>query len=327
MEELTICTVSFNHEDFVNKNIDLSVRLNQASLSLFRWLVVENTPDLASLPKNQNSPCKVDWVRGEDGKNFPGPSGPGFHHGAAINKALKQVKTRYLLTIDPDFFILMENWVSDVLSRMKERKLAALGAPWNPVWYVKQRYLPACVHCLFLDLEQFDRGRLDFRPGQTLERAKRKRRVPEIIRRSIGNAFNYYQWLWPNRMQIGKERDTGYQIAEILQSAHLNFECFVPVFDPVHDFSGPPFVRYLDRFFGDKRRYIPKDDQYFSKPGFEHWGVESARKIGCEEFLWKEQPFGFHFRGYPKRISGKFHDAKNALFDYLDRRVGISVEL
>jgi hypothetical protein len=314
-EDLSICTVSFHHGAFVRRNIDLAAGLNPDSTSRFRWIVVENTPGSSALPQDSDAPFPVQWIEGARSGAFSGPSA---HHAAAIDKALGLVKTPYLLVVDPDFFILRKHWVADALRHMEERGLAALGAPWNPIWYGKPRYAPACAHCLFLDMRRLDAKMLDFQPVPSAA-ATPRRRVPGSFARLLEAALHSYRLCWQNRKLVGRDKDTGYRIAEALENARLSFECFVPVFDPVRDFQGSAIFRYLDRFFEDGRRYVPGNDRYFSRSGFDRFGLESARAFGCEEFLWKDAPFGVHFRGQPKRMTGEYDAASRRFFAYLDR--------
>jgi hypothetical protein len=53
--------------------------------------------------------------------------------------------------------------------------------------------------------------------------------------------------------------------------------------------------------FHDKSSLIPKQTNYYSSLSFADYQLPDFKKYGCEEFLWRNQPFGFHVRSFPKR--------------------------
>ena len=98
---LTICSVSYRSRPFLDLNLELTRRSNPGGPP-FRWVVVENTP-----------PGEGDAV--EEGHGLfevkPGVPAPNqkkgrnsYHHGAALNEALRHVTTRYAMVLDPDFY-------------------------------------------------------------------------------------------------------------------------------------------------------------------------------------------------------------------------------
>lgn len=88
-----------------------------------------------------------------------------YQHAAAVNQFLRdnEITTPYLLILDPDFYIVRNQWIADVTNHMSKRGLAFFGAPWHPKWYSKYRYFP-CVHCMFIDARQIDCRHLDYTP-------------------------------------------------------------------------------------------------------------------------------------------------------------------
>src|SRR6185436_16756142 len=85
------------------------------------------------------------------------------NHAAGLNKALDHVATRYVLFLDPDFFLVREKWITDAVAHMQTRRLSFFGAPYHPDRYYEYRYFPSIL-CMLVDLEQVPRSRLNFAP-------------------------------------------------------------------------------------------------------------------------------------------------------------------
>lgn len=153
--EITVCTVSFNSAIEVQNNVNLGRRLNPGCR--VRWIVADNSPE--------DSP---ECLHGEidDVDVIPG-AGPGYtphyHHTAARAKTIALSRTRFVLVLDPDFFIIRQNWASDMVAHMQARGLAILGVPWHPQRTYKYRYFPV-VHCALFDTSKFPKEEIDFRP-------------------------------------------------------------------------------------------------------------------------------------------------------------------
>lgn len=127
----------------------------------------------------------------------PDPSKPNacrgsYQHSAALNYFLRNnvIETPYLLVLDPDYYILRSDWISEVLDFMTTGGLTFFGAPWHPKWYSKHRYFP-CVHCMFIDVRQVDCAALDFTPDLVERGAKVDKRNGLIVpaSKSIANAI------------------------------------------------------------------------------------------------------------------------------------------
>src|SRR5215470_8766244 len=144
-ESITICSVSFNHAEHLRLNQDLVDKLNQNSQRSIFWIVGENSPN------DSHYRLTSDEQRFQI---IPGPKDvqkPNLHHAMSLNSCVALVRTKYLLVLDPDFYIIRENWADEVISYMTENGLAFFGVPWHPKYTSKYRYFP-CVHCMFVDL-------------------------------------------------------------------------------------------------------------------------------------------------------------------------------
>ena len=128
--ELTICSVSFGSAEYLMSNWRLAKALNGEGLK--KWIVIENSPAACETRlTTSSSPFSV--VEGtEFDSNHPTPASR--HHGLALNKALGSVRTRFLLMMDPDFYIVRKHWIQCVLKHMDQQELAFFGVPWHPRW-------------------------------------------------------------------------------------------------------------------------------------------------------------------------------------------------
>ncbi len=285
--ELTICTVSYKSTEWLRLNLDLVKRLNPDTR--FHWLVAENSPSDSTTRLDRCEPgFEVFEGAAYEARSYGSAS---YHHAAGLDIITRLASTRYLLILDPDFFIIRRNWMEDIIAHMRSRNVAMLGAPWHPKRPSKFRYFP-CAHCTFIDLHKIRRDMLDFSPDYEGDPAwisnkkHHRSRVNSLIAR----------FTFAKRRRIGIARDTGWRLfCRHGDDPSLKIECFQPVFRPK---AGR---RIVDRFFPDHLSLIPKRRGYFSETGFAVHGLPDLQSNGWEEFLWNKAPFGFHVRCYPIR--------------------------
>jgi GT2 family glycosyltransferase len=150
-----------------------------------------------------------------------------YHHGEGLNLCISNIKTRFLLVLDPDFYIVMHNWIRKVVSYMQEENIAILGVPWHPYRYRKWRYFPA-VHCTFFDLSKVSKDILDFRPDYETYPPVKKRF--SAIRKRL-KRFDPLKM--HRRKYINCSADTGFRIYKRCYNDHsIKTECFTPVYKP-----------------------------------------------------------------------------------------------
>jgi hypothetical protein len=245
-----------------------------------------------------------------------------YHHALGIELALNQVKTRFVVLTDPDFYVVQSNWVSRVVRHMLQNKLAIFGAPWNPRWYQKFRDFP-CTHLMVIDRERLRgthevavpdlvRGSPKFISRFWTDRAKEWNKTRLFRWRSLlRHPWQAFREEWLQRRTIGTSRDTGFKMRSMCQKLGLEFESLTPVFDPEVDGFEPatispiqihPLVQLL---LSDDRVYLPKRRDSYSRTGFKERGFPNFRCIGWEEFLWQKEPFAFHVRGERRKVSGR----------------------
>lgn len=284
---LTICTVSFESAPWLSLNRALVERLNPGKTP--RWLVAENSPAGSA---HRLSPADRDFEVLE-GTPYPARAfaAASYHHAAGLGIAISRVTSRYLLVLDPDFFIIRRNWIDELIAHMRAAGIAILGAPWHPARINKIRYFP-CAHCTLIDLRQVPKDSLDFSPGYervpdwAVEKNKQHSRIGSVMRRlSLAR-----------RRRIGTSRDTGWRLARRYgDGTSAAVECLLPVFQP------PAGRRIADWFFPDRLSFTPKRKGCFTRTGFEAYGLPDLRSRGWEEFIWSGAPFGFHVRCQPIR--------------------------
>jgi hypothetical protein len=294
-DTLTICTVSFHSRRWLEVNRSLTARLNGASR--IRWLVAENSPaDSDARVADEGALFTV--IPGAQFTTMPYASGS-YHHGAGMNKLLDHISTRFAMFLDPDFFIIRENWVGDVVEHMRRRGLAILGAPWHPRWYLKPRYFP-CAHCMCVDLARLPVAELDFTPDYRVVPPYRDRNEDgtEIERGAWeGVVRTLDRWALGRRRYIGTSRDVSWRIYERISGdrTHLT-ECLQPVFHPERHGR----KQLMEHYLPDRWSFIPKKAHYFTESGFVDRGLPDLERLGWEEFVWRDRPFGFHIRSQPK---------------------------
>ncbi len=316
MVDLTICTniIPLDKKN-IELNWDLTTRLNTSDG--WRWIVtVDNNETegraVEKVTQLGDKRCELVEVYDEEIKQAS-VWGANYHHGAALNKILNRIKSRYVLFIDPDFYIIRQQWMEEILSYMQENQLAFFGVPWHPKWYMKYRYFP-CIHCLFIDLKKIPLHSLNLLPDVPDQITKKpsswketKSRVRPYLPTFARDSFQFFKWAVLNRRTICKEWDTGSRIYLRYRGfPEHRFEYVTPVFRPQEEFIGPngvffAFNRVIEKILPDQYCYIPKRKESFTSKGFKDAQYPDVSQWAWEEFMWKEKPFGFHVRRYPKR--------------------------
>jgi hypothetical protein len=282
---LTICSVSFGHGRLLSLNAQLGARLNRKFEQRVIWRLAENAPVNAD-----------DRITAEHGPFViePGSTetslGASYQHADALNTLVRKTETRFLLVLDPDFYILRPDWVDAIPEYMDKHELGFFGTPWHPRYSRNYRYFPA-VHCMFIDLEKVGKQDLDFLPE--LERIELAGKRATGILDRISYLANRRRVPW----------DTGVRVFERFASAaSLPAECTKPVFrlDPPHypDFDAHHWKhRLIEAILPERYCYIPKRRDTYTHSGFsERSWVSSPLPDRWEESIWQGRPFGLHVR-------------------------------
>jgi len=293
--QLTICTVSFYNADHIRLNWELTRQLNTGAESV-HWIVAENTPGGAGSAATLWGDDRFTVIAGADSSHTPT-----YHHTIALNAALAKATTRFVLVLDPDFYIVRRGWVEAVSEYIENHSLGFLGVPWHPKYSSKYRYFPA-VHCFFADTSKLSVAEMDFRPDYP--DGPNDPNYPE----NYPSLSDYYA-LSPfakllTRLPFLRKRrryhtDTGGRIHKnFAHGKRLKYECFTPVFRPKEDstirlsWKG----RLLEAVLPDELCYLPKRTSSYRTTGFREQGLWVDAPRHWDEFYWHGEPFGFHVR-------------------------------
>jgi hypothetical protein len=291
-----------DHRAYFEQSVQAVTALSGASN--WTWLVVDNSGNGLEgfFPESDR---RFVPVQGVDPSRLS-INHPSYHHAAGLHAALPLIRTRFVLILDPDFYVVRRHWLVEIPAHMRHRGLAFFGATWHPRWPTKYRYFPA-VHCLFIDSSVVPLTTLDFTPclAPPSTAAARKARLSGL--RWLGPA----RWLWAllaapsrerRRRHIGVSRDTGWRVFErFCGRRDLAWETSQPVVRFDRDFATLPHLRFsigrhFERLFPENISYLPARPHYYATSGFVEQGWPDASGAGWEEHLWRGAPFGVHVR-------------------------------
>lgn len=295
--DISLCTVSYNSRKILDLNYDIITSRNPGTT--FDWIVAENytQPSKERISSSDRRFSVIDGIN-KTPKKYGEDSN---HHAQALNKAIREVTSRFAAIIDPDFFLIKENILRDIIDHMIENDLAFFGAPWHPKWNVKYHDFP-CVHFMVIDLDKIDKKSFDFSPDCNNIRKFIARSLYEKLHRkliiSIASLFIGKQTT-ENIKTTCTSRDTGWKIyRDYSRNSNTYFETATPCIEqalPTHNSIILPTA--LRTTTGTN---YPSDP--ISKLSI---------KTDSELFLWNEEILGLHLRCYPKRLNDTYDTVKN----------------
>lgn len=324
MADLTICSVYHRKEtsDLLTLNRRLTQRLNQRAV--LRWIAVDNTPREKNVAPPEGD---VEVVPGFEISEFENiyakPIVYPFHASSALNSVLPHCRTRFVMFLDADFFIVRPNWVAEVVAYMRRQELAAFGAPWHPQYFKKRRYYPT-HNCLFVDTSRIPAMELNFHPAYPFKATHLSTNpggeFPE--KKTRGSSFlDRCVWSMKERSRVGSSRDVSYRIAQLLLESEMKVGLVQPVWKSA---DHPHFLnRAIDAFLPERFSVMPKRSGYFSLTGFKENGLYDFYADKMEEYMWQGDPFAVHIRNTSKRqgISDTLRMLEESLISMADRRV------
>jgi len=163
---LTIISVSYKSKALLDMNYQLVKTLNPDTP--FRWIVVQNTQvDEIESELAMDDP-RFEMILGvvvskSERENIYEYS---FHHAKALNLAISYTDSDLILTLDPDCFLFMPNWIELITDHVKNEKIVFFGAPHHPDFYTHYQGFPTAI-CMLINrkqLNQENRFILDFMP-------------------------------------------------------------------------------------------------------------------------------------------------------------------
>ena len=110
MQALTICSVSFRNRSHLLLNQAVSQTLNPSTR--LQWKIAENTPS-AEAQQRLNPTAEMTILEGyQVAPHEVMP--PNYHHALGLNEVLRHLDSRYVLILDPDFYIVRPDWARDM---------------------------------------------------------------------------------------------------------------------------------------------------------------------------------------------------------------------
>jgi hypothetical protein len=292
--DMTMCTVSFGDWPVIDVNRRLLERMNPGVQ--VQWRVARNLP--LQPPDGDAGGAHVEVIEGEalDDDLRATSKHRSWHHALGLNRVCRDVRTRYLALVDADCFIVRPHWVRDVLGHMREHGLAFFGVPYHPRSIAKIRYLP-CAVFIVIDTTQMAADALDWTP-----KALTPRRPDGPVDRWLQRRLQDDGTAW--RLRAEESEDTGIRVYAQLREDGLSSECAVPVYTTLH---APRKLRTprqlaLEHVLPDRYCILPKRRGAITDRGFVANGLEDFSGEGCEEYMWRDDPFALHLRGGPEEL-------------------------
>jgi len=301
LHQLTICSVSYRHSRYILESIALIKTLNP-NIKL-KWLIVNNTAEDDSFDDvvKYNDTYNIQIINGPS-NNFEGPGKGSKHHAAGLDLIVSHAKTRFVLILDPDFYLIMPNWAERIIEYMIQNNIALFGVPWHPKWSIKWRYFP-CPHCLLVDTKYINLSSFSF--------------MPDFKNAESLNIWERFLSKMPFvhcRVYIGCSKDTGYQMYKsYFDSSKIRYALAAPSFSrtDLHNRYNKYnrilvdlwflFNKALDKVFPESMSVFPKRKDYFTETCFSDLGLPDCKRFGWEEFFWNKEPFSFHIRGLQQK--------------------------
>jgi hypothetical protein len=297
---LTICSVAFRARCCLELNYRLMRQLNPGTAHP-TWLLLDNNIEADEAPSPSDPRFTVTQAPG-------GEFALGYDHALGISRLLAQVKTRFVVILDPDCFIVMANWIERVQAHMAERGLGFFGTPINPRRHNSYRYFPYMV-CMFVDLARVPLRDLCFLPGVWARRANVNYRIRKALA-DVPKAGVMFRWLLTEQW-----RTNGWQIkARYGSGRDVAFECAQPVWDIDAEMARSSLKRLIHRWTPAAVSPIPKKRDYCAPHGFRSMSAPDVAAHGWEEFVWQGRPFAFHVGS----VHGSGGDYLSSLSDVLD---------
>ncbi len=294
--DLTIASVVFGDRPQLEVAADLADALNPGHAAT--WRMIANLPFQPA--DRAGEPGRFEVVPGAEltaEERAQARLYASLHHAKGLNAGLRDIRTRYLLILDPDCLIVRPGWMDDVLAHMAARGLAFFGVPYHPRGLTKLRYFPCCV-CLFIDCARVPVAELDWTPAPP-ERAPAAgawadRQMERLLRR----------WDSPLRARVQRSRDTGFRVYQRYRDdPAAPGEAVTPVVEP-RDLRGITDARevVLEHLLPDRWCLAPRRAGGLTDRTFASLGAPDLAGRGAEEYLWRGEPFAVHLRGADEQI-------------------------
>ncbi|MFO0747940.1 MAG: hypothetical protein U1F43_20110 [Myxococcota bacterium] len=236
------------------------------------------------------------------------------HHADGLHCGLAHVRTRFVLVLDPDFYVLIDGWIERVVAHAEARGLALFGSAWHPRWTSQFRNFPS-IHCLLVDGRRLPFERLDLRPR--IHEDAWWQRINDESR-----------WV-PLRglLKRGRIRDTGSELHRLYRrDPAILHEELVPHWTGPRRLASRAALR-VGAALGRRLPWAALETTRATPESFLRRDFPDAYADHWEEFFWQGRPFAFHLRqvGRQRLGSATASDAERVaavLAAYRDRPPG-----
>jgi len=284
MEDVALLSVKFGDWFWMESNIKLVQSLNPSFKS--SWVIVNN--DLEEAPDSVKK-AGLTLIRGADRFSCNDES---HHHAQAIHIGLQHIRSRFMILMDPDFYVIRPDWINLILQYMQEQNLAILGSPWHPRWFHQPQGFPS-PHFFAVDLSRIDKKDLNFQPGiQDSTLLKIAAWLKNVKLNTLAQC-----------LICGKFPDTGHEIRKrFLHDPKVRWECLpIVIGGKLFLKKADGLTRFTSIFFSGSFDPSRSKDAGDFPHGFLSDLSGEAVGAGWEEFYFKGQPFAFHLRCFGRR--------------------------
>jgi hypothetical protein len=107
VDGVTIVSVAYDNTPLLRQNATFVGYFNSNRVP--RWVVVDNSTQVGTRP---DLPPSMEVVHGVE-KKRTGDRGS-LHHARGLEEGLKHVRTRFVLFMDADFFVIRQQWIEEL---------------------------------------------------------------------------------------------------------------------------------------------------------------------------------------------------------------------
>lgn len=316
--DLTIVSVSFGTARLLRRNLELTRALNPGAR--LWWIVVENSGDEAErrLLDDADGFVVVPGTRLTEAER--GNVGYGsFHHAKSLNIGFSYATSDTILSLDPDCFIVLRDWIDRVRRLMAERGYVFWGTPYHPerlssfsVFGRTYMYFPTAI-CMFVDRAALQRRHLfdlDFTPDSdgAFNRISYHSEIRQLVAGYVGGVrrsrlrasstlFRHHGFtglrdalrLNPGPWAFDRRRDIGNRIwrryHRTVPHGHTSIHYARPL---------PPLFRWWRWLVPQSLVAYPKRPGYWRADAFPFLPAGLAGPGRWEQFWLGDEPFAIH---------------------------------
>lgn len=302
--DFSITTVALKqHRQFVLRNA-----LTFKKLNFKNWLVSTNDTYLKLKLPLIDSRYKVRDLITPKIKN---PSlFPNLQHTNSLLSLLKELKSEFVLILDPDFIVFDALLVERMFKDFTKSNLKIFGTPYFPTWYMKKMNAIAIYFAFSRVNTSIEIGTNSNFEGENLDSKNIKIIYHPIFRYfylklKTNRFFKFtYDFIFRRRF-INRYQDTFYETEKYYsrkEGGHLRIEISHKQLSEI--------AWHLKFKIGQViEDYIPRRLSYLPNSYNVNESINQSDFLNVEHYSYKETLVGGHFRLYPR---GKFHK-KNSI--------------